>query len=149
MIEIKRIGEWVRVPEYATEDSAGIDLIANIDKPLSLRAGSKAELVPTGFAINMQTIPEDIMAIIVPRSGNGHKRGLVLGNTIGIIDQDYHGQLMVSAWNRNSEDEIIIIPGERIAQLIFVPIYKPVFKVVEDFSSDTARGAGGFGSTGV
>jgi dUTP pyrophosphatase len=106
------------------------------------------KLIPTGLSINMQTIDEWCTAFILPRSSKGHKEGKVLGNLVGVIDQDYHGQLMVSLWNRNSENYVTIEPYERFAQLVFLPIIRPDFKVVSEFSSSTERGEGGFGSTG-
>jgi dUTP pyrophosphatase len=149
MIEIKKLDASVPTPEYATVDSAGIDLRAMIDAPLSIPPSSSSVLVPTGLAINMLTMPGSMMAIAVPRSSLGHKRGLVLGNTIGIIDQDYNGQIFLSVWNRDPTTTLTIEPNERIAQLIFVPVLKPAFAVVDEFSTESARGTGGFGSTGT
>lgn len=150
-------GEFVK-PSRATEGSAAIDLIAAIDEPISL-SPDQVELIPTGISINIQD--PNYAAVILPRSGLGHKKGLILGNTVGLIDSDYQGQLMISAWNRNSEivpvaaiqalvsDPITINPGDRIAQLLFIPVAIPTFVEVDSFSSSSERGEGGFGHTGV
>lgn len=147
MIEIKKLNKNAIIPEYATADSAGMDLTACIDEKVEIPP-LKTAMIPTGLAINMDLEQAHLMAMILPRSGKGAKEGKVLGNLVGIIDQDYHGQLMVSLWNRNSEQYVIIEPGERFAQLVFVPIWKAQFEEVAEFSSITSRGAGGFGSTG-
>jgi dUTP pyrophosphatase len=146
-IEIKKLDQRAVIPKYATVDSAGVDLAACIDKVIEIPPLETA-LIPTGLAINMQPVEEDIVAMIFPRSGKGHKEGKVLGNTTGIIDSDYQGQLMVSILNRNKEKYITIEPGERIAQMICIPIIRAEFSEVEEFSSSTERGTGGFGSTG-
>jgi dUTP pyrophosphatase len=138
-----RIGREFPLPAYATAGSAGLDLRACLDHDLILDAG-KAELIPTGLAIYVED--PALAAVILPRSGLGHKHGVVLGNLVGLIDSDYQGQLMVSCWNR-SREPFTIRPGERIAQLIVVPVVQVELEVVEDFSS-TARGAGGFGHSG-
>jgi dUTP diphosphatase len=138
-----RIGKEFPLPAYATGGSAGLDLRACLDAPLLLEAG-RAELVPTGLAIHVED--PGLAAVILPRSGLGHKHGIVLGNLVGLIDSDYQGQLMVSVWNRGRE-AFTIQPGERIAQLIVVPVVQVELEVVEDFST-TARGAGGFGHSG-
>jgi dUTP pyrophosphatase len=130
-------------PAYATTGSAGLDLRAALTEPLLLKAGATA-LVPTGIAIHLAD--PDYAALILPRSGLGHKHGIVLGNLVGLIDSDYQGQLMVSAWNR-SQTPFTIEPMERIAQLVIVPVMRAEFRVVDDFAA-TARGAGGFGSSG-
>lgn len=130
-------------PTYATTGSAGLDLRAALTEPLLLKAGATA-LVPTGIAIHLAD--PDYAALILPRSGLGHKHGIVLGNLVGLIDSDYQGQLMVSAWNR-SQTPFTIEPMERIAQLVIVPVMRAEFRVVDDFAA-TARGAGGFGSSG-
>ena len=132
-----------------TPGSAGIDVMANIKEPITLIPGGAAVMIPTG--IKMWIDDPNKMAIIAPRSGQGHKRGLIMGNTVAIIDSDYQGEWMVSAWSRpNGNDEPIVIqPDERIAQLIFVPIDHPVITIVDSFGEETKRGAGGFGSTGV
>ncbi|HVW69319.1 MAG TPA: dUTP diphosphatase [Steroidobacteraceae bacterium] len=138
-----RIGTEFPLPAYATGGSAGLDLRACLGEPLSLPAG-KAELIPTGLAIYIED--PGLAAVILPRSGLGHKHGIVLGNLVGLIDSDYQGQLMVSVWNRGGEP-FTIQPGERIAQLVVVPVVQVELQVVEDFSS-TSRGAGGFGHSG-
>jgi dUTP pyrophosphatase len=130
-------------PTYATMGSAGLDLRAALTEPLLLEAGATA-LVPTGIAIHLAD--PDYAALILPRSGLGHKHGIVLGNLVGLIDSDYQGQLMVSAWNR-SQTPFTIEPMERVAQLVIVPVMRAEFRVVDDFAA-TARGAGGFGSSG-
>jgi dUTP pyrophosphatase len=138
-----RIGKEFPLPQYATAGSAGLDLRACLDKPLTLEPG-KAELLPTGLAIYVED--PGLAAVILPRSGLGHKHGIVLGNLVGLIDSDYQGQLMVSVWNRGREP-YTVQPGERIAQLVVVPVVQVELEVVEDFSA-TARGAGGFGHSG-
>jgi dUTP pyrophosphatase len=138
-----RIGAEFPLPAHATAGSAGMDLRACIDAPLVLAPG-RAELIPTGISIFVED--PALAAVLLPRSGLGHKNGIVLGNLIGLIDSDYQGPLMVSCWNR-SDTEFTIAPGDRIAQLIFVPVVQADFEVVADFSS-TTRGAGGFGSSG-
>jgi len=132
-----------QLPRYATGGAAGLDLRAALDAPLSLAPGD-AHLVPTGLAIHVDD--PGYAALILPRSGLGHKHGIVLGNLVGLIDSDYQGQLMVSAWNRGKA-EFVIQPLERIAQLVIVPVVQVQLNVVEDFAA-SARGAGGFGSTG-
>ena len=128
--------------------AAGIDLHACLDAKLHLAPQSPAVLVPAGIALHMAD--PGMAALIVPRSGLGHKRGLVVGNLVGVIDADYIGPIMVSLWNRASPgtEAIVIEPGDRVAQMLFVPVLRPNFSVVEAFSRSTARGAGGFGSTG-
>ena len=138
-----RIGKEFPLPTYATAGSAGLDLRACIDSPLELPPG-KAELLPTGLAIWVED--PTLAAMILPRSGLGHKHGIVLGNLVGLIDSDYQGQLMVSCWNR-STTVYSVQPGERIAQLVLVPVVQATLEVVEEFVA-TARGAGGFGSSG-
>ena len=138
-----RVGREFPLPTYATAGSAGLDLRACIDADLPLEPG-KAELIPTGLAIYVQD--PGLAAVILPRSGLGHKHGVVLGNLVGLIDSDYQGQLLVSCWNRGREP-FTIRPGERIAQLVVVPVVQVELEVVEDFST-TSRGAGGFGSSG-
>lgn len=151
-VEIKvldpRLHQW-GLPAYQSDMAAAIDLHACIDGPLTIEAGTAAQLVPAGIAVHMGN--PYMAATIAPRSGLGHKKGLVLGNSIGVIDADYQGPIMVSVWNRNAPgtEPIVIQPGERIAQMMFVPVLRPVFTTVQEFSADTARGAGGFGSTGV
>ncbi|MGA1383368.1 MAG: dUTP diphosphatase [Steroidobacteraceae bacterium] len=138
-----RVGKEFPLPAYATDGSAGLDLRACLDAPLELAPG-KAELLPTGLAI--WVADPDLAAVILPRSGLGHKHGIVLGNLVGLIDSDYQGQLMVSCWNRGST-AYTVQPGERIAQLVVVPVVQVDLEVVEDFTA-TARGEGGFGSSG-
>lgn len=132
-----------KLPAYATRGSAGLDLRACLDAPLTLQPNAW-QLVPTGIAIYLQD--PGYAALILPRSGLGHKHGIVLGNLVGLIDSDYQGQLMVSAWNR-SDVAFTIAPMERIAQLVIVPVVQAEFNVVESFTA-TERGEGGYGSTG-
>ncbi|TDQ44050.1 dUTP diphosphatase [Tepidicella xavieri] len=132
------------LPAYATAGSAGLDLRACLDEPLTL-APNAWQLVPTGMAIHLAD--PGYAALILPRSGLGHKHGIVLGNLVGLIDSDYQGQLMVSAWNR-SDVAYTIAPMERIAQLVIVPVVQAQFEMVEAFAAATARGVGGYGSTG-
>jgi dUTP pyrophosphatase len=138
-----RIGREFPLPQHATAGSAGMDLRACIEAPLMLEPGA-AELIQTGISIYIAD-PE-LAAVLLPRSGLGHKHGIVLGNLVGLIDSDYQGPLMVSVWNRGTA-AVTINPGDRIAQMVFVPVVHVEFEVVEDFST-TARGAGGFGSSG-
>lgn len=139
-----RIGREFPLPAYATDGSAGLDLRACLDAPLELAPGA-AQLLPTGLAIWVED--PALAAVILPRSGLGHKHGIVLGNLVGLIDSDYQGQLMVSCWNR-SATAYVVQPGERIAQLVVVPVVQVELEVVEDFAA-TARGEGGFGSSGT
>lgn len=139
-----RVGKEFPLPAYATHGSAGMDLRACLNGPLALEPG-RAELIPTGLAIYVED--PSLAAVILPRSGLGHKHGIVLGNLVGLIDSDYQGQLMVSCWNRGREP-FTINPGDRIAQLIVVPVVQVELDVVEDFAQ-TVRGAGGFGHSGV
>ena len=132
------------LPEYATSGSAGLDLRACIDDTLIIKSG-ETTLVPTGIAIHIAN--PNLCAMILPRSGLGHKHGIVLGNLVGLIDSDYQGQLFISVWNRSAND-FELKTMERIAQLVIVPVVQASFTVVEDFTHEEARGAGGFGSTG-
>jgi dUTP pyrophosphatase len=132
-----------QLPQYATNASAGLDLRACIDAPIVMAPGD-AQLIPTGLAIYIEN--PGYAGLILPRSGLGHKHGIVLGNLVGLIDADYQGPLMISAWNRGKE-AFTLNPMERLAQLVVVPVQQVQFKVVEDFQA-TERGAGGFGSTG-
>ena len=132
-----------RMPAYATAGSAGLDLRACLDAPLELAPG-EAKLIPTGLAIHLAD--PQLAAMILPRSGLGHKHGIVLGNLVGLIDSDYQGPLMVSCWNRGAS-AYIVQPFERIAQLVIVPVVQVNFRVVDSFDA-SGRGAGGFGSTG-
>jgi dUTP pyrophosphatase len=138
-----RIGREFPLPQYATAGSAGMDLRACIDGPCVLEPGA-AELIPTGLSIYVED-PE-LAAVLLPRSGLGHKNGIVLGNLVGLIDSDYQGPLMVSCWNRSSVP-FSIAPGDRIAQMVIVPVVHVDFEVVEDFTA-SSRGVGGFGSSG-
>jgi dUTP pyrophosphatase len=138
-----RIGAEYPLPHYATDGSAAMDLRACLDQTLWLQPGC-TELLPTGLAIHIAD--PGLAAVLLPRSGLGHKHGIVLGNLVGLIDSDYQGQLYVSCWNRGTHT-FTVEPGERIAQMMFVPVVRPTFEVVEDFV-DSARGAGGFGHTG-
>jgi dUTP pyrophosphatase len=138
-----RVGKEFPLPQYATAGSAGLDLRACVDKSLLLEPG-RAELLPTGLAIHVED--PGLAAVILPRSGLGHKHGIVLGNLVGLIDSDYQGQLMVSVWNRGKEP-YTVQPGERIAQLIVVPVVQVNLEVVDDFA-ESSRGAGGFGHSG-
>ena len=133
-----------QLPAYATAGSAGLDLRACLDGPLTL-GPNEWQLVPTGLAIHLAD--PGYAAMILPRSGLGHKHGIVLGNLVGLIDSDYQGQLMVSAWNR-SDVPFTIEPMERIAQMVIVPVVQASFNLVSDFSETSERGAGGYGSTG-
>lgn len=138
-----RISNEFPLPHYATPGSAGMDLRACLDVPLEIKPG-ETHLIPTGIAIHMEEA--SMAAVILPRSGLGHKHGIVLGNLVGLIDSDYQGQLMVSCWNRGSETFTVHI-GERIAQLVFVPVIQAQFEIVDEFSQ-SERGEGGFGSSG-
>lgn len=140
----KRIGTDFPLPEYATPGSAGMDLRACLDEPLTVAPGD-THLVPTGIAIHLAD--PSICATILPRSGLGHKKGIVLGNLVGLIDSDYQGELMVSVWNRGQET-YQMQPGERIAQLMILPVIQAQFEIVDDFSQ-SERGQGGFGSSGT
>jgi dUTP pyrophosphatase len=139
----ERVGREFPLPAYATAGSAGLDLRACLSAPLVLNP-NRAELLPTGLAIHVED--PGLAAVILPRSGLGHKHGIVLGNLVGLIDSDYQGQLMVSCWNRGSEP-FTVNPGERIAQLVVVPVVQVELELVEDFAAST-RGAGGFGHSG-
>ncbi len=139
-----RVGTEFPLPEYATQGSAGLDLRAILDEPHDLLPGETL-LIPTGFAIHIAN--NDLAAMILPRSGLGHKHGIVLGNLVGLIDSDYQGQLFVSCWNRG-DTAFTIKPGERVAQLVFVPVVQATFKLVESFEQ-SQRGEGGFGHTGT
>ena len=147
-IELKildeRIGDSVPLPAYATEGSAGLDMRAVLDGALTVEPGETA-LVPTGLAIHIGDA--GLAAVLLPRSGLGHKHGLVLGNLTGLIDSDYQGQIFISCWNRSSR-AYRIEPGERIAQMVFVPVEQVRFSVVTEFA-DSDRGAGGFGHSGT
>ncbi len=146
-IEVKildeRIGTNIPLPHYATPGSAGMDLRACLDAPVTLEPGD-TQLIPTGIAIHIGD--PGLAATILPRSGLGHKHGIVLGNLVGLIDSDYQGQLFVSCWNRGREP-FVLKPGERLAQLVIIPVVQAEFEVVEDFD-ESHRGEGGFGHSG-
>ena len=145
IIDVRILDERLRgqLPQYATPGSAGLDLRACIDAPLALEPG-QAELIPSGIAIHLAD--NGLAAVILPRSGLGHKHGIVLGNLVGLIDSDYQGQIFVSTWNRGSAP-FTVNPMERLAQLVVVPVVQVGFNVVDEFDT-SRRGAGGFGSTG-
>ena len=145
ILDVKILDPRLRdsLPQYATAGAAGLDLRACIDRPLTLAPGA-AELVPSGIAIHLAD--PGLTAVVLPRSGLGHKHGIVLGNLVGLIDSDYQGQVMVSVWNRG-QAEFTVQPMERIAQLVVVPVVQVKLNVVEEFAQ-SRRGAGGFGSTG-
>lgn len=132
------------MPHYATEGSAGLDLRACVAEPITINPG-ETKLIPTGLAIHIEN--PHYAGMILPRSGLGHKKGIVLGNLVGLIDSDYQGELMVSCWNRSDEPFIMNV-GERLAQYIIVPVVRAAFQIVENFAEDSARGVGGFGHTG-
>ncbi|MFE0587527.1 MULTISPECIES: dUTP diphosphatase [Pantoea] len=138
-----RVGKEFPLPTYATSGSAGLDLRACTDEVLDIAPGTTT-LVPTGLAIHIAD--PDLAAVILPRSGLGHKHGIVLGNLVGLIDSDYQGQLMVSVWNRGQES-FSLQPGDRMAQLVFVPVVQAEFNLVDDFDA-SLRGEGGFGHSG-
>jgi dUTP pyrophosphatase len=144
-IDVRILDERLRgqLPQYATPGSAGLDLRACVDAPVTLAPG-QAELIPSGIAIHLAD--PGLAAVVLPRSGLGHKHGIVLGNLVGLIDSDYQGQIFVSAWNRGNAP-FTVNPMERLAQLVVVPVVQVAFNVVEDFGA-SRRGAGGFGSTG-
>jgi len=147
-IELKildqRLGDSIELPHYATAGSAGLDMRACIDEPISVAPGETV-LVPTGLAMHIDDA--GVAAVLLPRSGLGHKHGLVLGNLTGLIDSDYQGQVFISCWNRGSKS-YEVQPGERIAQMVFVPVEQVRFDIVDEFE-DSDRGAGGFGHSGT
>lgn len=138
-----RIGDSIPLPTYATEGSAGLDLRVCINEPIQI-APQETVLLPTGLSIYIAD--PTLAAVILPRSGLGHKHGIVLGNLVGLIDSDYQGELKISCWNRNHE-HFTVSPGERIAQLVFLPVVRAAFSIVENFE-ESLRGEGGFGSSG-
>ncbi len=144
-IDVKILDPRLRdqLPHYATSGSAGLDLRACIDAPLTLQPG-QTELIPSGIAVHLAD--PGLAAVVLPRSGLGHKHGIVLGNLVGLIDSDYQGQIFVSTWNRGNAP-FVLNPMERLAQLVVVPVVQVAFNVVDDFA-ESSRGAGGFGSTG-
>lgn len=139
-----KIGNELPLPTRATDGSAGIDLRACIDEPLTIKAGQTV-LVGTGLAVYISD--PNFAGLILPRSGLGHKHGIVLGNLVGLIDADYQGELMVSVWNR-SDNDFVLNPAERMAQYVIVPVARPEFKIVSEFDTTSERGAGGFGHSG-
>jgi dUTP diphosphatase len=139
-----RIGSKFPLPRYGTDGAAGLDMVACLDEPLRLGPGDTT-LIPTGIAIHIGD--PGLAAVLLPRSGLGHKHGIVLGNLVGLIDSDYQGQVLVSCWNRGRE-AFTIEPGDRVAQMVFVPVVQAEFEIVSDFEA-SRRGAGGFGHTGV
>lgn len=146
-VQLKQLHPSAIAPTYGTPSAAGLDLAACIDAPLTLVPGEKSVLIPTGIAIYM--CDPSVAAFILPRSGLGHKKGLVLGNGSGVIDADYQGQLFVSACIRPGHEAMTIQPGDRIAQLVLTPIIRAEFDIVDEFRNTSDRGEGGFGSTGV
>jgi dUTP pyrophosphatase len=138
-----RIGRKFPLPRYGTDGAAGLDMVACLNEALTLKPG-ETHLIPTGIAIHIGD--PSLAAVLLPRSGLGHKHGIVLGNLVGLIDSDYQGQVFVSCWNRG-QSVFTIEPGDRIAQMVFVPVVQAEFEIVADFDA-SARGAGGFGSTG-
>ena len=139
----KRIGDTFDMPDYQTSGSAGIDLLACLDEPLTIQPGD-TELIPSGIAVYIRD--SSLAAVLLPRSGLGHKKGLVLGNLVGLIDSDYQGQVFISCWNRGKKS-CVIEPGMRLAQMVFLPIQQVNFNLVESFE-ESDRGEGGFGHTG-
>lgn len=146
-VQLKILDERIRgefgLPHYATDGSAGLDLRACLDAPLTLQPG-ETQLIPSGVAIHIDD--PSLAAVLLPRSGMGHKHGIVLGNLVGLIDSDYQGQVYISCWNRGQQ-AFTIEPGDRIAQMVFVPVVQAAFDVVDEFTS-SLRAAGGFGHTG-
>ena len=138
-----RLGGEFPLPQYASDGAAGLDLRACLDQPLTVEPG-QCHLLPTGFAMHMAD--SGLAAVLLPRSGLGHKHGIVLGNLVGLIDSDYQGQVFVSCWNRGAES-FTIQPGDRIAQMVFIPVVRAHFEVVDSFE-ESERGEGGFGHTG-
>ncbi len=139
-----RLGRDFPLPEYATSGSAGVDVCACLDEPLQLEPGA-CTLIPSGFALHIDDT--GLAAVLLPRSGLGHKHGIVLGNLTGLIDSDYQGQVFVSCWNRGDQS-FELKPGDRLAQMVFVPVVQVKFEVVEEFAQ-SQRGTGGFGHTGL
>lgn len=138
-----RLTDEFGIPDYATEGAAGVDLRACVDSPTEIRAGA-CELIPSGIAVHIED--PSLAAVLLPRSGLGHKHGIVLGNLVGLIDSDYQGQVFISVWNRGSAS-FTVNPGDRIAQMVFVPVEQVAFEVVDEFDQST-RHTGGFGHTG-
>lgn len=140
----RRLGNEFPLPDYATLGSGGMDICACLDQPLTIMPG-EASLIPTGFAIHIDDT--GLLALLLPRSGLGHKKGIVLGNLVGLIDSDYQGQVYVSCWNRGKES-FVINPSDRIAQMVFMPVVQVEFNIVNEFT-ESIRGEGGFGHTGT
>lgn len=142
-----RVFDW-GLPRFQTEGAAAVDLFACVDGVETIKAQEPAILIKSGIAISFGDL--SVAGLVLPRSGLGHKKGLVLGNTVGLIDPDYAGEILISVWNRNpaGSSPIEIRAGERIGQLVFVPVVRPSFEVVDEFTERTTRGSGGFGSTG-
>jgi dUTP pyrophosphatase len=140
----KRLGNEFPMPEYATPGSAGMDISACLDESVEIKPG-ETTLIPTGFAIHVEDT--GLAAVLLPRSGLGHKKGIVLGNLVGLIDSDYQGQVYVSCWNRGHES-FTMNPGDRIAQMVFMPVVQAAFEIVDEFD-ESHRGEGGFGHTGI
>ena len=149
-VELRVLDERLRawgLPTYQSAHAAAIDLHACLDAPLAIAPGTAPALISAGFALHIAD--PGVAALVLPRSGLGHRKGLVLGNLVGLIDPDYTGPIMVSAWNRNAGGEPVVLePGERFAQMMFVPVLRPRLEAVEAFSIETVRGAAGYGSTG-
>jgi dUTP pyrophosphatase len=143
----QRLYQW-GLPQFQTQGAAGVDLFACVDGVERIHAQAPAALIHSGIALSFGD--PSLAGLVLPRSGLGHKKGLVLGNTVGLIDPDYAGEILISVWNRNPAGSapIEICPGDRIGQLVFVPIVRPSFEVVEEFTQHTVRDGGGFGSTG-
>jgi len=139
-----RLNTW-GLPRYHSDGAAALDLHACLEAPVTISPDTAPVLISAGFALHMAN--PHIAALVLPRSGLGHRQGLVLGNLVGLIDSDYTGPIMVSAWNRGMS-AVVLVPGDRFAQLMFVPVLRPVLRQVDAFSVASARGAGGFGSTG-
>ena len=140
-----RFGKEFPFPKYATEGSAGIDMVACLEKPLEIHSG-ETHFIPSGFAIHIKDT--SLAAVIIPRSGLGHKHGIVISNLVGLIDSDYQGEIGISCWNR-SDKSFTINPGDRVVQMIFVPVEQVEFESVEEFDDESSRGDGGYGHTGV
>ncbi len=143
-----RLTQW-GLPTYQSDMAAAIDLYACVESPISIPPQAPAQLINSGIAVYINN--QHIAAVLLPRSGLGHKKGLVLGNLVGLIDADYTAEVMISVWNRNPPggETVTVTPGERIAQMMFVPVIRPALRVVDEFSGTTLRGGGGFGSTGT
>jgi dUTP pyrophosphatase len=144
----RRLALW-GFPHWGSDLAAGLDLFACLEQRLTLGPQAPSVLVPAGFALSIGD--GGWAALVYPRSGSGHKRGLVLGNAVGVIDADYQGQIFLSAWNRNppGSEDLVVEPGERIAQMVFTRVIRPEFRLVEAFDAPSARGSGGYGSTGT